>query len=71
MSVKIANSEYPDQTASSVFRSSLIWVCAVCLGLYDKHLVFEILEHLPYVQLDLLSECLVPKHKCIFFSFDC
>ena len=27
---------------------SLIWVCAVCLGLFSKRLVFEIFEHLSY-----------------------
>ena len=39
--IRIANRE-------GFFRSSLIWVCAVCLGLFSKQLVFEILEHLPY-----------------------
>ena len=34
MLVRITNSEDPDQTAS---RSSLIWVCAVCLGLLGGH----------------------------------
>ena len=33
------------------FRSSLVWVCAVCLGLFDRQLVFEILEHLSYFKL--------------------
>ena len=46
MLVIIANREVPDQTASE--RSSLIWVCTVCLGLFDRQLVFEILEHLLY-----------------------
>ena len=27
-------------------RSSLIWVCTVCLGLFGRQLVFKILEHL-------------------------
>ena len=43
--MRIANREDPDQTASAeaVFcRSSLIWVCAVCLGLFGRELVFEI-----------------------------
>ena len=49
MLVKIANREEPDQTASSearllIFRNSLI--CTVCLGLFGRQLVFEILEHL-------------------------
>ena len=39
MLVKIANREDPDQ-----FRSSLIYVCTVCIGLFGKQLVF--LEHL-------------------------
>ena len=35
------------------FRSSLIWVCTVCLGLYvSRHLVFEILELLLYCNLN-------------------
>ena len=34
------------------FRSSLIYVCAVCLDLSPSELVFKILEHLPY---DLFS----------------
>ena len=44
MLVRIANGEDPDQTASSE------WVCAVCIGLFGKQLVFEILKHLPYGQ---------------------
>ena len=43
MLVRIANREDPDQTASS-----LIWVCTVCLGLFDEQLVFEILDPLQY-----------------------
>ena len=35
MLVRIANRKDPDQTA-------------VCLGLFSRQLVFEILEHLPY-----------------------
>ena len=27
---------------------TLAWVCTACLGLFDRQLVFEILEHLPY-----------------------
>ena len=30
------------------FRSSNIWVCPVCLGFFGRHLLFEILEHLPH-----------------------
>ena len=33
----------PDQNA---FRSSLIWACAISLGLFGKQLVFEISEEL-------------------------
>ena len=28
-------------------REDLIWVCTVCLCLFGRQLVFEILEHLP------------------------
>ena len=38
MLVRIANRKDPDQ--------SLIWVCAVCLGLFGGQLVFKILEHI-------------------------
>ena len=41
MLVRIANREEPDKTASSE-------VCAACLGLFGRQLVFKILEHLPY-----------------------
>ena len=43
MFVNMANREDPDQTSSS----SLILVGSVCLGLFSRQLVFEILEHLP------------------------
>ena len=33
------------------FRSSLIWVCTVCLSLIGRQLVFKILEHLPYIEI--------------------
>ena len=53
MLVRIANRKDPDQTASKkqsdlrlLLRSSLIWVCTVCLCLFDRQLLFEILEHL-------------------------
>ena len=49
MFVRIANREDPDQTASSEYRSSLIWVCTVCLGPYGRQQLFEILEHLLYL----------------------
>ena len=39
MLVSIANREDPDQTAS---LSKLIWVCAVCLDLFGRQLVFKI-----------------------------
>ena len=39
MLVRITNREDPDQTAS--FRSSLIWVCTVCLGFFGEQLVFK------------------------------
>ena len=40
--VKLANREYPDQTASSEA------VCFFFLGLFGGQVVFEIFEHLPY-----------------------
>ena len=43
MLVRTINSEEPDDTA--FLRSSLFWFCAVCLGLFGRQLVFEILEH--------------------------
>ena len=50
MLVRKANREGSDQ------RSSLIWVCAVCLGHLGKQLVFKILEHLLYLKyLDILT----------------
>ena len=49
--VKIANREDPDQTAS--LEASLIWVCSVCLGLFDRQLVFGILEHIPYMKMTI------------------
>ena len=42
MLVRIANRDDPDQTAVM----SLIRVCAVCLGIFGKYLVFEILDYL-------------------------
>ena len=40
MLVTIANREDPDQT--------LICLCAVCLCLFGREVVFKILDHLPY-----------------------
>ena len=31
------------------FRSSLTWVCSVCLSLFGRQIVFEILEYLTYM----------------------
>ena len=42
MLVRIANREDPDQTVLQK-QSDL---CIVCLCLFDRHLVFKILEHL-------------------------
>ena len=39
MCARIANMEDPDQSASAV--------CSVCLCLFDRQLVFEILEQIP------------------------
>ena len=51
------NSEYQTENPRSdcFFRSSLIWVCTVCQGLFGRQLVFKILEHLPYVTLYLFQ----------------
>ena len=43
MLFRMANSEDPDQNVS---ESSLIWVCAVSLGLSVRLLVLEILKNL-------------------------
>ena len=56
--VKIANREDTDQTA--LFRSSLIWVCTVCLDIFYSQLTFKILEHLQ--QLILMYEHLREKN---------
>ena len=45
MLVRMGNRENPNQTASS---SSLIWVSAVCHGLFGGQLVLQNLEHLLY-----------------------
>ena len=44
MLVRIANREDPG--SDCFLRSSLIWVCAVCLDFFSRQLVFEIFEHL-------------------------
>ena len=36
-------------------RSSLIWVCAVCIGPFDRQLVFKILGHIPYILIYLVG----------------
>ena len=47
MLVRTSNREDPDQTASSEAVLSGSAVCAVCLSLFGRHLVFEILELSP------------------------
>ena len=42
------NSKQRRPWSDCFFRSSLIWVCTVCLGLICRQLVFKILEHLLY-----------------------
>ena len=43
------------------FRSSsLIWVCAICLGLYGKQLMFKFLEHLPQLKVLFVLILYVP-----------
>ena len=42
MLARIANREDPE-----FLRSSLIWVCSICLDLFGRQLLFKILEHLP------------------------
>ena len=39
------------------FRSSLIWICTVCLCIFGRQLVFEILEHVPYMKILSRSWC--------------
>ena len=46
-------------------RSSFIWVCILCLGLFGRQLVFEILESLPFTRIDLLKSA----NLFIFLSF--
>ena len=69
---KIANREDPDQTASSeaVWSGYSLFV-PVCLGLFGRQLVFEILEDLLYMYMIFLylSHCWAAKaqaslHKC-------
>ena len=59
MLVRIANRVDPYQTASL-----LIWVCAVCLGFFGRHPVFEIFRTLTvitrfYLQIQDISSWLV------------
>ena len=42
------NSKQGRPRSDCFFRSSLIWVCIVCLDLFCNQLVFKILEHLRY-----------------------
>ena len=37
-------------TGRTLIKSSLVWVYAVCLGHFGRHLVFEILEHLCFAE---------------------
>ena len=43
------NSKQGRPWSDCFLRSSLIWVCTVCLGLFGRQLAFEILEHLLYI----------------------
>ena len=43
----LQNSKQRRPWSDCFFRSSLIWVCTFCLGVFDRQLVLEILEHLP------------------------
>ena len=43
MFVRIANKDTD--------KTSLVWVCIVCLGLFGRQLVFKFLEHLLYILL--------------------
>ena len=42
------NSKQGRPWSDCFFRSSLIWICAVCLGVFDRVLVYKILEHFLY-----------------------
>ena len=43
MRVRMENREDPDQTSSeqTASSSSLVWVCTVYLGLFDRQLMFD------------------------------
>ena len=43
------NRKHGSPRLNCFLRSNLIRICAVSLGLFGMHLVFEILVHLPYV----------------------
>ena len=48
------NSKQGRSWSGCFFRSSLIWVYSVCLGLFGRQLVFRILEHLSYAKMAII-----------------
>ena len=67
------NSKQGRPWSDCFFRSSLIWIWAVCLGIFWKPLVFGISEHLPYLlilsRLELVLDNLsTPQDPIIHYS---
>ena len=61
MLVTTATREDPDPTQSSLF-----WVCTVCLVIFVRQLVFEILEHLLYEKLLWMRSLYIAKSSVIY-----
>ena len=47
------------------WRSSLFWVCPLCLGCFGRHLVFKILEHFRRIHLN----CIFPGKWKLYISW--
>ena len=45
-------------------RNSVIWVCPLCLSFMDRHLVFEILEYLPYLLCSNIANFIILACPC-------
>ena len=50
----LSNNKQGKPWSDCFFRSSLIRICTVCLGLFCRELEFEILENLPYSSQSIL-----------------
>ena len=46
MLMVLCNEVWDSNASGPVTRSSLSWVCPICLGLFGRQLAFEIIEHL-------------------------